>query len=148
MNKTVDWYLKDRELNKLDHRNQVRFALRCGSICYFDRDSLAVIDAVEGWLEGRVSESEVDSLITEKMRFSRTGSEDDVACLIAETVLTADSHSHLSASYAAESAWDVLRFSAGSTPEGCEMFREDLMRYLWELVNVDSVIETTVLGAV
>lgn len=144
MSKFVDWDLMDRELAKLDHKSQVRFALRCGSIAYLDAEGLALVDAVEGWLEDRVSEEEVKRLITEKMRWAFTGSSDDVANLIAETVLAPDPH--ISAAYAAESAHDLLWVSPGFTQTDCEKFKLDMMRYLWEIVNVDELLEQEFLG--
>jgi len=146
MNKSVDWNLMDRELKKLDRRSQVRFALACGSVLHYNKDASALINAVVDWLEGRASESDIEALMTDEMRWSMTGTTNDVANLIAETVLVADSH--LSASYAAESAYAAQSINFWPNPKERELcFKQDLMRYLWELVNVDSVIYETILEA-
>ena len=123
MSNIIPFEKRELYLKKLDHKNQVRFALRCAKSVAQNPAGARCIEVVELWLDGRAS--------AEECRQAAYAAAD-----------AADAAAY--AAYAAYAA-DAAACAAAYAADAADAIKKDLMRYLWELVNVDSVIYETIL---
>jgi hypothetical protein len=123
--KTIKFEDRAHYINKLDHRSIVMFSLRCAKSVKQTKHGLACVEAVEKWLKADSIESKSAAA------HAAAHAAADVAAYVAD----AAAHSAAYAAHAAYAAANAANAAVSSS------IKEQLMHYLWELVNIDEVFE-------